>query len=118
MVYFIDTNIGIGYSIFPDKFHNPCKDFITDTLEDIYWSNGIYKEFNDKFCELLENIEDFLDVIAHNLNNRSFSFYNKDSFASFILEKTTNIKLDNIKKSKLIDVFLGKLYSRVFSGYK
>ena len=105
MVYFIDTNIGIGYSIFPDKFHNPCKDFINESSNDIYWSNGVYEEFDRKFCELLSIIENFLDIISHALNNRQSFFPNKDSFASFVLAKTKKVDIDDEKKFKLIDVF-------------
>ena len=108
MVYFIDTNIGIGYSIFPDKFHNPCKDFINNSSSDIYWSNGVYEEFNRKFTDLLNIIENFLNIISHALNNKHSFFPNKDSFASFVLGKTKRINLDDEKKFKLIDVFWEK----------
>ena len=53
MNYFIDTNVALGYTIIHDKWHPQSEKFITETSEDIFWSNLVKKEYSSK----LNNIE-------------------------------------------------------------
>ena len=113
MIYFIDTNIGIGYSIFPDKHHSKSKSFVNDNLKSLYWSTGVVKELNDKMHDITTNIQNFLLSIVFNVRNRKSDFLNKDEFASFVLKVTKNIDLDIDKKNSLIECF----WEKVLGGF-
>lgn len=105
MDYFIDTNVAIAFSFFPDKFHNSSKELLLERYREIYWSNNVFKEYEEKFGELYGVFEDFLDCILFNLKNNNCIFINKFSFEHFILVKSKYIDLDLEKKINLADIF-------------
>ena len=64
MNYFIDTNVALGYTIIHDKWHPQSEKFITETSEDIFWSNLVKKEYSSK----LNNIENSIDFFLRTLS--------------------------------------------------
>ena len=47
--YFIDTNVGIAYTFFPDKFYPSVKEKIDNTEKALVWSSFTKYEFGQKF---------------------------------------------------------------------
>lgn len=105
MDYFIDTNVALAFSFFPDKFHDSSKDFIFNAVEGIYWSENVKCEYDKKFVELYDNIDQFLNKIILCLENYHGIFINKTSFENFVLENSTEIDMDDTKKIRLISIF-------------
>ena len=105
MDYFIDTNVALAFSFFPDKFHDSSKEFIINAVEDIYWSENIRAEYDKKFLEVYDNIEQFSNKIIFALENYQGVFINKRSFESFVLRNSTEINIDETKKIRLISIF-------------
>lgn len=63
MDYFIDTNVAIAYSFFLDKHHISASNFFSETNDDIYWSNNVFREYEDIYYEIFEAIEFFFDKV-------------------------------------------------------
>ena len=114
MDYFIDTNVAVAFTFFPDKFHDSVKDLILEKYSKIYWSNNVLKEYGEKYDEIYPNFEDFLDSILFNLRNSNVVFLNKYSFEHFILQKTKDIDLDSNKKLKILDYFWDEILLGIF----
>ena len=105
MNYFIDTNIAIAFSFYPDKHHSSSREFIINTVEDIYWSNNVLSEYEKKYDDISNPIKTFLNEIILSLENYNGLFFNQDSFEKFVLRNTDYIDLDVIKKKRLINIF-------------
>ena len=118
MDYFIDTNIAIAFTFFPDKFHNPSKDFIINTVEDIYWSNNVQLEYDKKYDAISNKIKTFLNEIVVDLEDFNGVFLNLNSFEDFVLKNTMYIDLDIVKKRKLILIFWEKIILGYFKENK
>ena len=113
MTYFIDTNVAIAFSVFPDKFHDSANDFILNTSDEMYWSRNNLIEYNFVFRDLIDAVDDFFDLIIENLIMDEKVFLNKESFENYVFNKTKSIGLDDYKKIKFIDIF----WEKVILGY-
>ena len=64
--YFTDTNIGIAYTFYPDKFHPPVKELIDGTKKNLIWSSFTKHEFKKKYCDINDNMMIFFKkFISH-----------------------------------------------------
>lgn len=98
--YFTDTNVGIAYAFYPDKFHPSVKEKIDNTEKALVWSSFTKYEFGQKFQEINDNIDDFFVEIQKILaNNEVFSY---DFFERNVLRNTQDIEIDDYKKIKLL----------------
>lgn len=116
MDFFIDTNVAVAFTFFPDKFHDSIKDFVLERYYETYWSNNVFKEYEKKYEDIYPQFENFLDCILLNLKKNNVGFINKYSFEKFIMEKTKYVNLDLNKKLNLIDIFWDEVISGVFKG--
>lgn len=105
MYFFTDTNIPVGYSVPHDKWHDSSVNFIKNTPEQIFWSNLVQKESKDKINSIVDDIEIYLIEIKKILKENEDDFDNYYKFEKFIKEKTKHCKLDNIKKTKILENF-------------
>lgn len=104
MSFFTDTNLAVGYSVIHDKWHEKSKDFI-DNNKNIYWSNLVKEEYEDKL-EDIENASDFfLKRVKLILKNHYREFINYDDFEKYILRKTKMCSLSKHKKQKILEKF-------------
>jgi hypothetical protein len=60
MNYFADTNIFVGFSVIHDEWHEQCKKFITADENQIFWSNLVKKEYEDKLQDIINSVEFFI----------------------------------------------------------
>ncbi len=51
VIYITDTNLGIAYTFYPDKFHLSIKEKIDNTEKALVWSSFTEYEFEQKFLE-------------------------------------------------------------------
>ena len=114
MDYFIDTNVAIAYSFFLDKHHISASNFFSETNDDIYWSNNVFREYEDIYYEIFEAIEFFFDKVFLELLSSDEVFLNKYSFEKFVLINTKQSDLSIDKKLKLIDIFWEEILSGIF----
>ena len=95
--YFTDTNVGIAYTFYPNKFHPSVKQKIDNTEKALVWSS--FTEY--KFRKINDNIDDFFAEIQNVLaNNETYSY---DFFEKSVLRNTFDIEIDNHKKIKLLN---------------
>ena len=98
--YFIDTNVGIAYTFYPDKFHPSVKEKIDNTEKALIWSSFTEYEFGQKFQEIKDDIDDFFVEIQKVLANNEV--YSYDFFEKHVLGNTEDIEIDDHKKIKLL----------------
>ena len=84
MDYFIDTNVAIAFTFFPDKYHNSSKDFIKNAVEDIYWSNNVLSEYDEVYDDISNSIKTFLNEIVFCLENYDYLFFNLELFENIV----------------------------------
>ena len=108
MHYFIDTNVALGYTIIHDKWHPQSDKFITETSEDIFWSNVVKKEYSSKLNNIENSIDFFLKRTKLILKNNQKDFINYYDFERFILKGTKICDLDKFKKQKILENFWNK----------
>ena len=108
MHYFIDTNVALGYTVIHDKWHPPSEKFITETSEDIFWSNLVKKEYSSKLNNIENSIDFFLKRTKLILKNNQKDFINYYDFERFILKGTKICDLDKFKKQKILENFWSK----------
>ena len=108
MNYFIDTNVALGYTIIHDKWHPQSEKFITETSEDIFWSNLVKKEYSSKLNNIENSIDFFLKRTKLILKNNEKDFVNYYDFEKFILKRTKICDLDKFKKQKILENFWNK----------
>ena len=108
MHYFIDTNVALGYTIIHDKWHPQSDKFITETSEDIFWSNLVKKEYSSKLNNIENSIDFFLKRTKLILKNNEKDFVNYYDFEKFILKRTKICDLDKFKKQKILENFWNK----------
>ncbi|ADC47367.1 hypothetical protein mru_1517 [Methanobrevibacter ruminantium M1] len=94
---FIDTNIAIAYTFFPDKYFKTVDDFIVNSTE-FYCSNNVCEEYKRKYKSIFTSFEYFFDEIILALENNNRIFLNKCSFEQFVLSQTSDIIWIWIKK--------------------
>ncbi|MBR3156576.1 MAG: hypothetical protein IKF13_07155 [Methanobrevibacter sp.] len=107
MHYFIDTNVALGYTIIHDKWHPQSDKFITETSEDIFWSN-LVKEYSSKLNNIENSIDFFLQRTKLILKNNQKDFVNYYDFEKLILKETKICNLDKFKKQKILENFWNK----------
>ena len=98
--YFTDTNVGIAYTFYPDKFHPSVKQKIDNTEKALVWSSFTEYEFRKKFQEINDNIDDFFAEIQNVLANNEV--YSYDFFKKNVLRNTQDIEIDDNKKIELL----------------
>lgn len=108
MHYFIDTNVALGYTIIHDKWHPQSDKFITETSEDIFWSNLVKKEYSSKLNNIENSIDFFLQRTKLILKNNQKDFVNYYDFEKLILKETKICDLDKSKKQKILENFWNK----------
>lgn len=108
MHYFIDTNVALGYTIIHDKWHPQSDKFITETSEDIFWSNLVKKEYSSKLNNIENSIDFFLQRTKLILKNNQKDFVNYYDFEKLILKETKICNLDKFKKQKILENFWNK----------
>lgn len=107
MHYFIDTNVALDYTIIHDKWHPQSDKFITETSEDIFWSN-LVKEYSSKLNNIENSIDFFLQRTKLILKNNQKDFVNYYDFEKLILKETKICNLDKFKKQKILENFWNK----------
>ena len=100
MIYITDTNLGIAYTFYPDKFHLSIKEKIDNTEKALVWSSFTEYEFEQKFQEINDGIDDFFVEIQNVLSNSEV--YSYDFFQKNVLRNTQDIEIDDHKKIKLL----------------
>lgn len=110
---FIDTNIAIAYTFFPDKYFKTVDDFIVNSTE-LYCSNNVCEEYKRKYKSIFTSFEYFFDEIILALENNNRIFLNKYSFEQFVLSQTSDINLDMDKKINLINFFWEEILFGLF----
>ncbi len=105
MHYFVDTNIPIGYTIPYDKWHDQSVNFIENISEIIYWSNLVKKEYETVLNSIIDDSEIFLDYICKTLKENEKDFLNFFEFEEYLKKCTIACKLDEIKKTKILEKF-------------
>lgn len=108
MNFFTDTNVPIAYTVIHDKWHEKANKFIENYSDSLFWSNLVRNEYNDKFGEILDDIDYFFEIAEDGLKINKNDFVNYYAFESFILDKTAICKLDDIKKHNIIEHFWNK----------
>lgn len=98
--YFTDTNVGIAYTYYPDKYHPSVKEIIDNTQKSLIWSTFTKQEFEKKYDEINESVDDFFQEIYLILVNKDV--YSYDFFERSVLKSTADIEMDKHKKSKNI----------------
>lgn len=106
-MYFLDTNVPIGYTIVHDMWHEPSKNFINNK-SNIFWSNFVKNEYYNKLDDILELTEKFLTAVILILNVNEKDFYTYISFEEYILKRTKFCMLDYFKKQKILENFWHK----------
>ena len=99
--YFTDTNVGIAYTYYPDKYHPSVKEIIDNTEKTLIWSTFTKHEFENKYDEINECIDDFFQEIYLILVNKDV--YSYDFFERSVLKSTADIELDKHKKVKILE---------------
>ena len=100
--YFTDTNVGIAYTFYPDKFYPSVKDKIDNTKKTLVWSSFSEYEFRKKYDEITEYIDDFfVEIQSVLINNEVYSY---DFFEESVLRNTMDIEIDTHKKIKLLEL--------------
>ena len=94
--YFTDTNVGIAYAFYPDKFNPSVKEKIDNTEKALVWSSFTEYEFRQKFQDIYDNIDDFFVEIQKVLANNAV--YSYDFFEQNVLRNTQDIEIDDHKK--------------------
>lgn len=75
MNFFLDTNIPIAYSVIHDKYYNWANAFINNHQQDsLFWSNLVKTEYEDKFKEIILDINYFLISVESILENNENDF--------------------------------------------
>ena len=98
--YFTDTNLGIAYTFYPDKFHPSVKEKIDNTKKALVWSSFTEYEFEQKFQEINDGIDDFFVEIQNVLSNNEV--YSYDFFEKNVLESWRKLFLGlNFQNIKL-----------------
>ena len=62
MVFFVDTNIPLGYTVIHDKWHDTSKKFIENNKGSVFWSNLVRDEYSRKLENIIDEIEYFLEA--------------------------------------------------------
>lgn len=104
-MYFLDTNVPIGYTIIHDRWHENSKNFIDNNKNSIFWSNFVKSEYYNKLDNILDYIVKFLKSIVCILKVNEMDFYSYNSFEEHILNETRFCKLDYFKKQKILENF-------------
>ena len=100
--YFTDTNVGIAYTYYPDKYHPSVKEIIDNTEKTLIWSSFTKHEFEETYDEINEYIDDFFqEIYIILINNEVYSY---DFFERTVLKRTKDIEIDNHKKVKLLEL--------------
>ena len=100
--YFIDTNVGIAYTYFPDKYHPSVKEIIDNTEKTLIWSSFTKYEFEMKFNEINGDIDDFFqEMYLVLIRNNVYSY---DFFEKMVLRNTSDIGIDGHKKMKILEL--------------
>lgn len=99
MNYFADTNIFVEFSVIHDEWHEQCKKFITADENQIFWSNLVKKEYEDKLQDIINSVEFFIKKVKYLLKNNQRTFRNYNDFERFILSNTRQITLNNFKNN-------------------
>ena len=100
MNYAGDTNIFIGYTFCPDSFYKVTNDFIPNKITDIYWTNFVKSEYENKYLILSADLEllfECMTLIFESNENQFVSDYH--SFKARILNETDFIDIDESKKN-------------------
>ena len=100
--YFTDTNVGIAYTYYPDKYHPSVKEIIDNTQKTLIWSTFTKQEFEKKYDEINQCIDDFFQEIYLILVNKEV--YSYDFFERSVLKSTSDIELDKHKKVKILEL--------------
>lgn len=108
MNYFADTNIFVEFSVIHDEWHEQCKKFITADENQIFWSNLVKKEYEDKLQDIINSVEFFIKKVKYLLKNNQRTFRNYNDFERFILSNTRQITLNNFKKITILENFWNK----------
>ena len=108
MNYFADTNIFVGFSVIHDEWHEQCKKVITADENQIFWSNLVKKEYEDKLQDIINSVEFFIKKVKYLLKNNQRTFRNYNDFERFILSNTRQITLNNFKKITILENFWNK----------
>ena len=105
--YFTDTNVGIAYTYYPDKFHPSVKEKIDNTEKILVWSSFTEYEFKKKYRKINEDIDDFFIEIQKVLINKEV--YSYDYFENLVMRNSKDIEIDDYKKIKLLELVWDKL---------
>lgn len=105
MPFFIDTNVAFGYTVIHDKWHEKANSFITNNANSLFWSNLVQQEYSNKFDDVLDDINHYLDSIESILENNQQDFSSYHDFEKFIIKKTQHTNLDGFKKRKILENF-------------
>lgn len=105
MVFFVDTNIPLGYTVIHDKWHDTSKKFIENNKGSVFWSNLVRDEYSRKLENIIDEIEYFLEASEDILLTNQKDFVNFDEFRKFILKRTRECEIDPHKKQKILEHF-------------
>lgn len=99
MIYFLDTNIFIGYVFFEDPWHD--KSLKVFELKRLYWSDTVKKEFNNKFKEISNELYGFVSEIEDALYENPLDDFTLNQFQKVLFNIHIN-GIDNKKKSRVL----------------
>lgn len=118
MSFFSDTNIPIAYTVIHDKWHINAITFLNNHEEDtIFWSTLVKDEYENKLKDIIGDVAKFLETSEDLLNINQNDFLNLYDFEKYLLQRTKNCNLDNIKKQKILEHFWEKYdFSEGISG--
>lgn len=83
MIYFLDTNIHIGYVFFEDPWHEKSLDIFNH--EKLYWSVIVKKEFDKKFTEFSDIFYSYISKIELKLSDYSDELITLNNFNKILL---------------------------------
>ena len=118
MQFFTDTNIPIAYTVIHDKWHeNAIKFFKKHEKDNIFWSNLVKKEYDEKLGDIIDEVTNFLETSEDLLNINNKDFINYYDFEKYLLKRTGECNLDRTKKQKILEHFWEKYgFSEGISG--
>ncbi len=94
MNFFIDTNIGIGFTVIHDKWHAPANNFLNNYhQEPIFWSTLTQMECCMKLDEIIDDVDFFLKYTENILKDTQNDFINYASFEKYVISKTKECHL-------------------------
>lgn len=118
MQFFTDTNIPIAYTVIHDKWHKNAIKFIKNHEKDnIFWSNLVKKEYDEKLGDIIDEVTNFLETSEDLLNINNKDFINYYDFEKYLFKRTRECNLDKTKKQKILEHFWRKYdFSEGISG--